>query len=387
MEFTAMGAEDCSIPWRCKVGYTGLSGRANSQHFYLMTKRMMAFLMCFGLWMMLAAHGQAGNVKNCHPSCNCEVENFGLFDSFSLTRVQCRGVGHSTNPIPIPLDTAHLDLSSNSLSVLTDVMLSGPGYTTLVSLDLSNNFISRVSPKALSRLRYLETLDLSHNSLESLAEGCFSGLPLTEVDLSHNLFREFDLDVFITKGHGEPITVDLSHNRLTVVSRSSSRSPLLHVQSLTLAANQLRAVPKLTGIPLRDLSLDGNLISRIDEGAFEDLKGLVHLSLSGLPELSDIQPNSFRGLQSLQVLDLSDNNKLRTLSPVVFSGLVSLQELNLSNSGVTSLPNNMLSHLPNIKSITLDKNIHCWRTRKQGQFHRQLEPEHIHDMVLTCDVS
>ncbi|KAJ7995442.1 hypothetical protein DPEC_G00244610 [Dallia pectoralis] len=344
----------------------------------------MPFLMCLCLWMLLDVQCQAGNVKNCHPSCSCEVENFGLFDSFSLTRVQCRGVGHSTNPITIPLDTAHLDLSSNSLSVLTDAMLSGPGYTTLVSLDLSDNSISTIGPKALSRLRYLETLDLSRNSLEGLAEGCFSGLPLTEVDLSHNLFREFDLDVFSTKGHGEPITVDLSHNRLTSVSRSSSRSPLL--QSLSLAANQLRAVPKLTGMSLRHLSLDGNYISRIDEGAFEDLKDLVHLSLSGLPELWDIQPNSFRGLQNLQSLDLSDNNKLRTLRSVVFSGLASLQELNLSNTGVTSLPNNVLSHLPNIRRMTMNKNIHCWRTQKQGQFHRQLGQEQIHDMVLTCDV-
>ncbi|KAK6296594.1 hypothetical protein J4Q44_G00327360 [Coregonus suidteri] len=302
-----------------------------------MVKSMMAFLLCVSLWMLLAVHGQAGAVKNCHPSCHCEVESFGLFDSFSLTRVDCRGVGPSTSPIPIPLDTAHLDLSSNSMSLLTDTMLSGPGYTTLVSLDLSNNHISMVSPKALSRLRYLESLDLSHNSLEGLDEGCFSGLPLAKVDLSHNHFREFDLDMFLTKGHGEPISVDLSHNRLTVISRSSSRSPLLHVQSLTLAANQLRAVPKLKGIPLRNLSLDGNIISRIEEGAFEDLKDLVHLSLSGLPELSDIQPYSFSGLQSLQVLDLSNNAKLKTLNPAVFSGLVSLQELNLSNSGIVEV--------------------------------------------------
>uniref|UniRef100_A0A4W5RA12 Tsukushi small leucine rich proteoglycan homolog (Xenopus laevis) n=1 Tax=Hucho hucho TaxID=62062 RepID=A0A4W5RA12_9TELE len=351
-----------------------------------MVKSMMAFLLCVSLWMLLAVHGQAGAVKNCHPGCHCEVESFGLFDSFSLTRVDCRGVGPSTNPISIPLDTAHLDLSSNSMSLLTDTMLSGPGYTTLVSLDLSNNLISMVSPKALSRLRYLESLDLSHNSLEGLDEGCFSGLPLAEVDLSHNRFREFDLDMFITKDHGEPISVDLSHNRLTLVSWSSSRSPLLHVQSLTLAANQLRAVPKLKGILLRDLSLDGNSISRIEEGAFEDLKDLVYLSLSGLPELSNIQPNCFRGLQSLQVLDLSNNVKLKPLSPAVFRGLVSLQELNLSNSGVTSLPNNMRSHLPIIKSITLGQNIHCWRAQKQGQFHRQLGQEQKHDEVLTCDV-
>lgn len=104
---------------------------------------MMLLLLCFGLSLLAAV--QSGAVKNCHPGCRCEVESFGLFDSFSLTRVDCHGLGPTTNmPIPIPLDTAHLDLSSNSMGPLSDTMLAGPGYTTLVSLDLSSNLITKV---------------------------------------------------------------------------------------------------------------------------------------------------------------------------------------------------------------------------------------------------
>lgn len=342
----------------------------------------MAFLLWVGMSLLARIH--AGEVKNCHQGCHCEVESFGLFDSFSLTRVDCRGVGPANIPVPIPLDTSHLDLSSNSMSLLSDTMLSGPGYTTLVSLDLSSNLISQVSSKALSRLRYLETLDLSHNSLENLAHGCFSGLPLVEVDLSHNHFQDFDLDVFISKGQGGPLNVDLSHNWLSSVSRSPHKGAL-HIQSLTLEANRLRSVPKMVGIPLRYLNLDGNPISCIEKETFAELKDLTHLSLSGLLKLSDIKPNSFSGLKNLQVLDLSNNINLKTLIPAVFSGLVSLQELNLSNSGVMSLPNNMLSHLPSIRSITLGPNTHCWRTQKQGQFHRQLGQVQF-DQVLTCNI-
>lgn len=342
----------------------------------------MALLLRVSMLLLAAIH--SGAVKNCHSSCNCEVESFGLFDSFSLTRVDCHGVVSGTMPVSIPLDTAYLDLSANAIGPLTDTMLTGPGYTTLVSLDLSNNWINQVSPKALARLRYLETLDLSHNSLEKLPQGCFSGLPLAEVDLSHNHFQEFDMDVFAHKVSGELVRVDLSYNQLTAVYQSNHMS-VLHLQSLILAGNQLAKVPKLSYVPLRDLNLDGNPIARIEEGAFAKLKDLVHLSLSGLPELSEIQPHSFEGLQSLLVLDLSDNKKLRTLSPAVFSGLVSLQELNLSYSGVTSLPNHMLSHLPSIKSITLGQNVQCWRTQKQGQFHRQLGQVE-HDEVLTCNI-
>ncbi|XP_071372740.1 tsukushi [Centroberyx affinis] len=343
----------------------------------------MALLVWLGLLLLVAVQSSA--VKNCHPGCRCEVESFGLFDSFSLTRVDCRGLGPgAAMPIPIPLDTAHLDLSSNTMGPLSDAMLAGPGYTTLVSLDLSSNHITKISPNALSKLRYLETLDLSHNSLDSLSPSCFSGLPLADVDLSYNDFQEFDMDVFATKVNGGSVSVDLSHNKLVSVSRSLHEG-VLHIQSLSLTANRLTSVPRLAGVPLRYLNLDDNPIAHIEEGAFAHLKDLVHLSLSGLHELREIQPHSFKGLQSLQVLDLSNNPKLKTLSPAVFSGLGSLQELNLSSSGVTSLPSNMLSHLPSIKSITLGQSIQCWRTQKQGQFHRQLGQVQ-HNEVLNCNV-
>ncbi|XP_039985783.1 tsukushin isoform X2 [Xiphias gladius] len=347
------------------------------------TKGRMVLLLWFGLWLLAAVQSSA--VKNCHPGCSCEVESFGLFDSFSLTRVDCRWLGPSaTMPIPIPLDTAHLDLSSNAMGPLSDTMLAGPGYTTLVSLDLSSNHITKISPNALSKLRYLETLDLSHNNLESLSLSCFSGLPLAEVDLSHNSFQEFDMDVFSTKVNGEPVSVDLSHNKLASVS-ATLHGRVLHIQSLNLSANRLSSVPRLAGLPLRYLNLDGNPITQIKEGAFAHLKDLVYLSISSLHESQEIEPYSFKGLQSLQVLDLSNNHKLKTLSPAVFSGLDSLQELNLLGSGVASLPNNMLTHLPSIKSITLGRSIHCWRTQKQGQFHRQLGQVQ-HNEVLNCNV-
>lgn len=243
---------------------------------------------------------------------------------------------------------------------------------------------AQISPNALSRLRYLETLDLSNNDLDSLSPSSFSGLPLADVDLSHNSFREFDMDVFTTKVHSEPLTVDLSHNRLRSVS-AASHGKKMHVQSLNLSTNRLTDVPELSGLPLRDLNLDGNPITHIKERAFPQLEDLIYLSLSSLEELQEIEARSFEGLQSLQVLDLSNNPQLKTLDPAMFGGLDSLQELNLSGCGVKSLPSNMLSHLPSLKSIALDGGVSCWRSQKQGQFHRQLgQLQHME--VLTCNM-
>lgn len=340
-------------------------------------------LLCHVLSLLVVVHSSA--VRNCHPGCHCEVESFGQFDSFSLTRVDCRGLGPAASmPVPIPLDTTHLDLSSNAMGPLTDAMLTGPGYTTLISLDLSSNHITKVSPNALSRLRYLENLDLSDNSLESLSSRALSGLPLAEVDLSYNSFQNFDMDVFATKVNGEPVIVDLSHNQIRIISRGNQGGVPL-IQSLSLTANFLTDVPALEGLPLRYLNLDDNPITSIREGAFAQLKDLVHLSLSGMSELREIQPHGFKGLESLQVLDLSGNPELKTLSLAIFTGLDSLQELNLSNSGVTSLPGNMLTHLPSVKSITLGQGIQCRRTQKQGQFHWQLG-QVTHNEVLSCNV-
>ncbi|XP_077422433.1 tsukushi [Vanacampus margaritifer] len=343
----------------------------------------MALFLWLGLLSLLAGVGST-SVKNCHPGCHCEVESFGLFDSFSLTTADCRGLGPgAAMPVPIPLDTAFLDLSANNMGPLTDTMLAGPGYTTLVSLDLSSNHITTISPNALSKLRYLETLDLSHNDLEGLSPGCFSGLPLAEVDLSHNSFRDFNMDAFAAKVNSKAVSVDLSHNKLVSISTTPHRK-LVHIQSLNLTANRLSSIPRLAGLEiLRYLNLDNNPIVAIKEGEFSHLTDLVYLSLSSLHQLQEIEARSFDGLQSLQVLDLSNNPKLKTLSPSVFTRLDSLQELNLSGCGATSLPNNMLSHLPAIKSITLGQNIRCLRTQKQGQFHRQLGQTQ-HDEVLNC---
>lgn len=309
--------------------------------------------------------------KTCFPGCHCEVESFGLFDSFSLTKVDCSGIGSHIVPVPIPLDTTYLDLSSNHLESLNESMLTGPGYTTLVSLDLSYNQISKIVSTTFSRLRYLESLDLSHNSLVALPDESFSRSPLGEIDLSSNLLLEIRMEAFASGGQRKPLNVDLSNNLISLVSRHQDKA-IPNVQSLNLSGNRLRNIPNLQGIPLRYLSLDGNPISAIEKEAFLGLKDLIHMSLSNMYELSEISPYAFQDLTALQGLDFTNNHKITSLNAEVFHGLGSLQELNLSGTGVaTSLSQAMLKYLPSIKSITLGKNINCLKTIREGQYHRQ----------------
>ncbi|KAM6290532.1 tsukushi isoform 2-T5 [Porphyrio hochstetteri] len=328
----------------------------------------MQFLSWFNLLLLLPCFG---TTKTCFPGCHCEVESFGLFDSFSLTKVDCSGIGSHIVPVPIPLDTSYLDLSSNKLETINESMLTGPGYTTLVSLDLSYNKIAKISSTTFSRLRYLESLDLSHNSLEVLPEDCFSSSPLGDIDLSNNKLLDIALDVFASKGQGKPLNVDLSNNMLSTITRHHEKS-IPNIQNLNLSGNRLTSVPNLQGIPLRYLNLDGNPLVKVEKGDFMGLKDLIHLSLSSLHGFGDLSLYSFKGLPALQVLDLSSNPDLKSLTAEAVFGLNSLQELNLSGTGVSSLPKTVLKYLPSIKSITLGKNIQCLKTIKEGQYHRQI---------------
>lgn len=328
----------------------------------------MQFLAWFNMLLLLPCFS---TTKTCFPGCHCEVESFGLFDSFSLTKVDCSGIGSHIVPVPIPLDTSYLDLSSNKLETINESMLTGPGYTTLVSLDLSYNNIAKISSTTFSRLRYLESLDLSHNSLEVLPEDCFSSSPLGDIDLSNNKLLDIALDVFASKGQGKPLNVDLSNNMLSKITRNHEKS-IPNIQNLNLSGNRLTSVPNLQGIPLRYLNLDGNPLAKIEKGDFKGLKGLIHLSLSGLHDFRELSPYSFKELPALQVLDLSNNPNLRSLTAEVIFGLNSIQELNLSGTGVSSLPKTVLKYLPSLKSITLRKNIQCFKTIKEGQYHRQI---------------
>lgn len=334
--------------------------------------------------LLLLAVSSVQTTWPCFPGCQCEVETFGLFDSFSLTRVDCSGLGPYIVPVPIPLDTAHLDLSSNRLETVNESVLAGPGYTTLAGLDLSHNLLTSISPTAFSRLRYLESLDLSHNGLAALPAESFTSSPLSDVNLSHNRLREVPVSAFTTHSQGRPLHVDLSHNLIHrfVPPPAGPSLPAPTIQSLNLAWNRLRTVPDLRDFPLRYLSLDGNPLTAIGPGAFTGLTDLTHLSLGSLQGLPQLEPYGFRELQGLQVLDLSGNPKLKWAGPEVFSGLDSLQELDLSGTGLVPLPETLLLHLPALQSISVGQGVWCRRLIREGAYPRQ--PSSSPKVTLHC---
>ncbi|OCT96413.1 tsukushi isoform X2 [Xenopus laevis] len=338
--------------------------------------------MALSSWIFfLLVHGIVGGSRTCFPGCRCIVDNFGLFHSFSLTKVDCSRVGPHVVPVSIPLDTSYLDLSSNRLKRINESVLSGPGYTTLMNLNLSYNQIVKISYSTFSKLRYLESLDLSHNLLETLPDGSFLYSRLTELDLSSNKIQKVGVGAFTLKSQGRSMTINLANNEIHSIFRGAER-PVPNIHSLMLYGNQLLSVPDLHGIPLRHLNLDRNPLSKIEKVSFLGLESLTHLSLSDLPNLREVSPYSFKSLTSLLELDLSNNPNLKSLSSDMFFGLKALQELNLAYSGVASLPKDIMLHLPSMKSITWGENIRCLKTVKESIFHAQ--KGRVRKEVLLC---
>ncbi|KAK6031762.1 putative septum site-determining protein MinC [Ostertagia ostertagi] len=126
---------------------------------------------------------------------------------------------------------------------------------------------------------------------------------------------------------------------------------------------------------LRELSINDNDITTIQDGTFAKLTSLKKLSLSG-NQISVITRNMFKGLDSLEVLNLQNNQitsidwsafanlkQLRTLdlgtnhfTNVELRGLENLQKLFLNNNSINSLKRVSLRDLPSLILLSLDRN-------------------------------
>lgn len=94
--------------------------------------------------------------------------------------------------------------------------------------------------------------------------------------------------------------------------------------------------------------------------SFSSLSSLEILKIDGC-KLSDLSSDLFIGLSSLSNLTISSHNydwsdlNLR-LSSKVFNPLVKLKNIDLSSNAITSLPESLFCHLPNLLTINLARN-------------------------------
>ena len=289
----------------------------------------------------------SGNQIN---SVACDLSAMDKLNSLDLS-------GDSFKSFPCNLTTISsllsLDLSSNHLK---SMFCDFSNFTKLIHLDISSNGIEQLCdttgrctfPFEFSTLTHLTSLDLSHNSLQSVPCDISYLVNLTFLGLSWNNLKYMHCDL---SNLTQLTTLDLHNNEFD--SMPCELSTLTELTSLNLRLNPIKSVP----CDLSNLShltyLD---ISQNDLIAFA-------CELTTLPKLKTLKlqrsriwsvPCDLSNLSHLTHLDIS-RNKL-TAFPCELTTLSNLKTLHLSWNYMGSITCDM-SNMTDIKSIELSGNI------------------------------
>ncbi|XP_069731846.1 leucine-rich repeat-containing G-protein coupled receptor 6 [Phaenicophaeus curvirostris] len=216
-------------------------------------------------------------------------------------------------------------------------------------LDLSMNNISRLQPRALHHLRFLEELRLSGNQISRIPGEAFSGLySLKILMLQNNQLSRIPAEALRDLPNLQSLRLDA--NLISVVPEKSFEG-LLSLRHLWLDDNALTEIPvqALNHLPaLQAMTLALNQIWHIPDYAFQNLSSLVVLHLHN-NRIQSLGANGFDGLHSLETLDLNYNELLEF--PGAIKTLGRLQELGFHNNNIRAIPENAFVGNPLLQTI------------------------------------
>ncbi|XP_021550117.1 extracellular matrix protein 2 isoform X1 [Neomonachus schauinslandi] len=175
----------------------------------------------------------------------------------------------------------------------------------------------------------ITSLELVGNSITSIPDGAFNGLP--------NLER-----------------LDLSKNNITSAGVGAKAFKLLKkLMRLNMDGNNLAEIPSELPSALEELKINENSLQAISEESLSDLNQLVTLELEGnkLSE-TNVNPLAFKSLKNLSYLRLG-RNKFR----IIPQGLpASVEELYLENNQIEEITEICFNHTRKINVIVLRHN-------------------------------
>ncbi|XP_055626788.1 leucine-rich repeat-containing protein 40-like [Toxorhynchites rutilus septentrionalis] len=176
-------------------------------------------------------------------------QHYDFADTDSVISIFSAGLFHRMNRV------RYLQINAVRMTGL-DI----PG--TLLELDVSNNWISRIYIDP-DRSYALRKLKMRNNLVTSVATFKYLN-QLEELDMSENLVHLLNFELFSFMPYIR--VVDFSRNRLLEVRPGDSNLVLYYLESLDLAYNQLIGLDlKLWTFPsLRMLNVTGNPFQRLD---------------------------------------------------------------------------------------------------------------------------
>ncbi|XP_033740292.1 G-protein coupled receptor GRL101-like isoform X1 [Pecten maximus] len=260
---------------------------------------------------------------------------------------------HNCSSVPWPPRRIDLDLSKNSIGVLSNYAFNE--LSELTHLHLSSNKITILPNYVFNRLNNLIYLDLSFNNIIVLQNNVFNGLSqLTRLHLHNNNIKILQNNAF----HGMSyLTILTLHSNYITLLTNNLFLGLSKVSLLSLSDNDIALLPvnMFRGLSkLTELYLHTNHISVLPNNIFHELCNLTRLTLYN-NNIAILPNNVFHGLSELVILYLSFNN-IAIIPINVFGGLSKLTELYLGVNNITTLPQKIFFGLSQLTKLTLHDN-------------------------------
>lgn len=244
-----------------------------------------------------------------------------------------------------------LDLSNNEY---TEIPLL-QGMQNLAILNISRNLLTTAILSNMEELQQLTELDLSYNTISNIEVNSYLYLyiKLTKLDLSHNYLVKITHAIF--DGFAELQILNLSDNFLDTLNQLSFEG-IKKLVNLNLSNNRLINISNslFRFNELKVLNLRGNRLKDLKGKDFEQLVNLINLDLSS-NFIKTVDSNIFHSLILLQDLDIS-NNQLANLNKDMFYNLNSLKNIKISKNLLKSLPLNLFKYT-SVITLTLTENL------------------------------
>lgn len=297
---------------------------------------------------------------------NSNIPNFNFLLNFTnLVNLRLIRIGLNQNNIDgifINLKSLrHLDLGWNEIETIGTWIDS---LGNLRELFLGSNKIKSSEFNRLSRLIFLEKLNLDYNFIEILKEGQFSSL-VNMRSLSLNGLKLQLVEPNVLQGLNKLEELALDHIPIKHIFILTENMKFLNLKKISLRysknengssrtfgkfdSNFFQKFPSLI-----ELDLCGNGFIDLNENTFLYLKNLMCLNLSSI-YLEPLQPNIFINQFHLQKLSLAYNGLLQ-LEEDSFNGLANLRELDLRGNILNTINFSILDKLVKLKRICLEYN-------------------------------
>ncbi|WKY16275.1 hypothetical protein Q1695_001170 [Nippostrongylus brasiliensis] len=251
--------------------------------------------------------------------------------------------------------------SSMSCSSLTEIELtalnahlSSTEWSAVRTLSIHDTPSFRLD--LLPSLKYLETFDLSNNSLgdDSWLNSRNTFPSVKKLILEHNNFTISDFSTATSLR-----TLNVSQNLIKSVE-CDSITPMLSLEVLDLSSNNLTQLPgaELRSMEgLRTLLLSRNPIEVIAEGQAR-LDSLQVLDLSS-SDLRVVEAGAFSHLPRLHSVFFTNCLNLSFISPAAFEN-ISVFSLDISGTALKSLPPSLLSNVARIRIANVPLDCACF---------------------------